>query len=72
MNTKKLLDAVEEFVNNWLDDYTFKNDTSDYLPDEFEKILIYDAIQNLHADEEFLRKFDLWRKAVRCENAEKL
>lgn len=72
MNTKKLLDAVEEFVNNWLDDYTFKNDTSDYLPDEFEKILIYDAIQNLQADEEFLRKFDLWRKAVRCENAEKL
>ena len=62
----KALEAMESIVEKYVEDYEAVTEDEDgregiYQPTKEERYLILDAIDGLHAEDEFVRAWDAWR-----------
>lgn len=45
------LEAENQLIKDYLEDYAFRGDGGDHTPDEFEQLLLIDALAGLIADD---------------------
>lgn len=54
---------LQDYITDYINEYELRADEGDYTPTEHERLLIYDAIQGLLDDKEFIERWTKWRES---------